>query len=89
MTKVEELLAAARAAVIAGQKRMQFDAPVCWRRPKGFPRVEVMCVNYAGRVMYSADPVRMIKFLEGVVPQAGARPLQPEAGKETGAAAPA
>ena len=56
------LMIEARAAKAAG-RRLVLEFPQCFKRPKGFPRGELLCVNCDGRQVRSFNPDRFIKFL--------------------------
>lgn len=48
---------------LAASTRMSLVMPKCWKRPRGFPRGELLCVNAEGERVYSFDPVRILAWL--------------------------
>lgn len=63
--KVLELIDVCMDAVGAGRDTVTITVPHCWKRPKGFPRGELLCENDVGKT-YAMPAGRLLDFLLGL-----------------------
>jgi hypothetical protein len=65
-----ELMAAAAAAKMAGTD-LTLTMPPHWKRPRRFPRIELLSINAAGEKNYSVKPQRILEWLSREIDESG------------------
>lgn len=63
-----KLRKAAREVALAGGTHLSITVAKSWRRPPGFPRIELLSVNAAGERNYRVSVARLLAWIDPALP---------------------